>query len=300
MKIAIISRGRMLFSTKRLIETAKKRGHEVRVLDPLQCVLAIGPDGPQLRHEDLPIGELDCIIPRVGGLAVEMTLPLLEHLGRAGAICLNKPDAIRLARDKFDSLLTLSLHGLPVPRTALVREPSQLDRALNQLGAPPYIIKLREGTQGIGVIKADTLQAARSMTQALWSVNQPLILQEFVADAHNADLRVFVVDGKAIAAMQRTASADDFRSNLHLGGSAARANLTPELRELAVEAARAVGLHVAGVDLLCPSSGPVITEVNPSPGLEGIETATGLDIARFIIRAAERLVDPVDPDGSEL
>lgn len=289
MKIAIISRGRLLFSTKRLAEAAKKRGHDVRILDPLQCVLAVGPGGPQLRHEDLPIDSLDCIIPRVGGLGVEMTLPLLEHLRRQGAICLNNPDAIRLARDKFDSLLTLSARGLPVPRTALARDPSQLDRALAQLGPPPYVIKLREGTQGIGVIKADSTQAARSMTQALWSVDQPLILQEFVAAANNADLRVFVVDGKAIAAMQRVASDDDFRSNLHLGGTASRASLTPELRDIAVNAAAAVGLNVAGVDLLCADSGPVITEVNASPGLEGIEGATGLDIARFIIRAAERL-----------
>jgi ribosomal protein S6--L-glutamate ligase len=289
MKIAIISRGRLLFSTKRLAESARKRGHDVRILDPLQCVLTVDNNGPVLRHENLPVEAVDCIIPRVGGLGVEMTLPLLEHLRRQGAVCLNPPDAIRLARDKFDSLLTLSLHGLPVPRTALVRDPAQLDRALATIGPPPYVIKLREGTQGIGVIKADTLQAARSMTQALWSLNQPLLLQEFVANAHNADLRVFVIDGKAVAAMRRIAPVDDFRSNLHLGGSAERATLTPALRNLAVQAAQILGLRVAGVDILSADSDPVITEVNPSPGLEGIEGATGLDIARTIICAAERL-----------
>ena len=241
-----------------------------------------------MHHEHTVLSNVDCIIPRIGSSSVDMVVSLLEHLKHLGVPSLNDAQGVVQSRDKFLSLQSLCAAGLPVPRTALARSSERLDRAIEDVGGTPVIIKLREGTQGVGVMKADSPDAARSTVQALWSLRESVLVQEFIAESGGADIRVFIVDGKIMASMMRRSASDDFRSNLHIGGHAQRASLTPQMRQIALDAAQHFGLTVAGVDLLVSDRGPLITEVNPSPGLEGIESVSGLDIAKSIIRAAER------------
>ncbi len=293
MRIALLSRGRGLYSTRRLVEAGKRRGHDVRVIDPFECSLVCGEEGGA-RHPLTRLDTLDCVIPRTGGASADMVINLLAQLEHEGVRALNGADAIARCRDKFRSLQSMAAAGLPVPRTAMTRMPEQLDACILAVGGPPAVVKLREGTQGVGVMKVDSMTSARSVVQALWSLEQPVLIQEFIAEAAGSDLRVFVVEGRVVGAMTRQADGDDFRSNLHMGGQGQRAALTPAMRELALAACAHFNLQVGGVDLLLSERGPLITEVNPSPGLEGIEGVTGLDIAKAIIRAAERLVSVPD------
>ncbi len=290
MKLIIFSRSRTLYSTRRLVEAGRRRGHDVRVIDPVRCSVHVDNDHLDVTCDGLPLKHFDCIIPRVGSSSADMVVNLLNHLSTLGVTCTSSGDGVLRSRDKFRSLQDLALAGLPVPRTTMTRQLDQLGRAIENVGGPPIIIKLREGTQGVGVIKADTVTSAASIVQALWSLEQAVLVQEFIEESNGTDIRAFVVDGKVIGAMQRSAQEGDFRSNLHLGGVADRATLTREMRDVAIEAAALFDLKVAGVDLLMSHRGPVITEVNPSPGLEGIEGITGFDIAKSIIRAAEALV----------
>ena len=289
MKFIILSRGRALYSTRRLAEAGRRRGHDVRVIDPFECVLTCSQEGPQLFHEHSVLHDADCVIPRIGAASAELTLALLVQLKALGVPSLNEPEGIALSRDKFRSLQSLASAGMPVPRTAITRQDSLIEPCVRAVGGPPVIFKLREGTQGVGVMRADTLDSARSVLQALWNLQQSVLVQEYIQESKGSDLRVFVVHGKIVGAMTRHSAPDDFRSNLHMGGHAERAELTRQMRDLAVAAADHFNLRVAGVDLLISQRGPLITEVNPSPGLEGIEAATGLDIAKTVIRAAERL-----------
>ena len=261
----------------------------MRVLDPFQCVMTCTDEGLQLYHEHTVLQNVDCIIPRIGSASADMIVSLLSHLDALGVPSLNSHQGIVHSRDKFLSLQTLAAAGIPVPRTALTRQGELIDIALRAVGGAPVIIKLREGTQGVGVMKADSLDAARSTVQALWSLRQAVLIQEFIEESQGTDIRVFVVNGKVIASMMRRSAKDDFRSNLHCGGNASRANITKEMREIALAAADHFNLRVAGVDLLISKRGPLVTEVNPSPGLEGIEGITGMDIAKSIIRAAEKI-----------
>lgn len=291
MKLAIVSRGRALYSTRRLISTARTRGHNVLVLDPFRVVLAApGKRGIQALYEGASMHDIDCVIPRIGSTTADSIINLLSHLNALGVHSLNGADSIRHSRDKFQSIQHLAVHDIPVPRTALTRNLEDLDNAMAAVGGPPYIIKLREGTQGIGVMKADSKHAARSVIHAMWSLDQSVLLQEFIEESSGEDIRVFIVDGKVIGTMKRSSQGRDFRSNLHLGGSASRVPLTSEMREIALASAALFDLRVAGVDLLISERGPLVTEVNPSPGLEGIEGITGLDVSKSIIRAAENLV----------
>lgn len=290
MKLIILSRSRTLYSTRRLVEASRRRGHDVRVIDPCRCTLRVDNDHLDVTHNGLSLRYFDCVIPRVGSTSSDMVIGILKHLAELGAVCMNSGSGVGRSRDKFRSLQELALAGLPVPRTCLTSQIEQLGQAIETVGGPPIIIKLREGTQGVGVIKADSATSATSTVQALWSLDQAVLVQEFIAESDASDVRAFVVDGKVIGAMRRTARAGDFRSNLHLGGVAERATMTREMRDIAVAAAETFGLRVAGIDLLMSHRGPLITEVNPSPGLEGIEGITGHDIAKTIIRAAEALV----------
>ena len=290
MKLAILSRGRNLYSTRRLVSTARQRGHEVRVIDPFRCVLTIGPTGRDVLYEGASLDAIDCFIPRVGSSTADPIAALLRHLDGRGPVSLNGPGAIQRSRDKFSSLQELAAAGLPVPATAITRHEDELPAAIAAVGGAPVILKLREGTQGVGVMKADSVVSAKSIIHALWSLEQSVLVQEFIAESSGTDVRAFIVDGKVVGAMSRRALDGDFRSNLHLGGRAARVTLTREMRDISVAAAKVFGLRVAGVDLLLASRGPLVTEVNPSPGLEGIEGITGLDVAKSIVRTAEGLV----------
>ena len=290
MKLAILSRGRNLYSTRRLVSTARQRGHEVRIIDPFRCVLTIGPNGRSVLCEGDSLDSVDCFIPRVGSSTADPIAALLRHLDDAGPVSLNGPDAIQRSRDKFSSLQELAAAGLPVPYTAITRHEDELPAAIAAVGGAPVILKLREGTQGVGVMKADSVVSAKSIIHALWSLEQSVLVQEFIAESSGTDVRAFIVDGKVVGAMSRRALDGDFRSNLHLGGRAARVTLSREMRDVSVASAEVFGLRVAGVDLLLSSRGPLVTEVNPSPGLEGIEGITGLDVAKSIIRTAEGLV----------
>ncbi len=289
MKLVILSRSRTLYSTRRLIEASRRRGHDVRVIDPCRCSIHLDPSALEVTFEGRSLRHIDCVIPRVGSASSDMVINLLNQLERLGVVCLNSGDGVQRSRDKFRSLQELALAGLPVPRTAMTHQIDQLDHCVESVGGPPVIIKLREGTQGVGVIKADSSTSVSSIVQALWALEQPVLVQEFIEESDGEDIRAFVVDGKVLGAMKRSAKDGDFRSNLHLGGVAERATLTREMRDIAIEAAATFGLKVAGVDLLMSHRGPVITEVNPSPGLEGIEGITGFDIAKSVIRAAEAL-----------
>lgn len=291
MKIAILSRGRMLYSTRRLVEAGRRRGHDVRVIDPHRCSIALIDDHLDIQHEGLSLQHTDCIIPRVGGNSVDMVLSLLKQFELLDAISLNGADGILRSRDKFRSLQELANAHIPVPRTMMILQPSMVEQAIAMLGGPPVVIKLREGTQGVGVIKADSVNSANSTIQAMWSLEQTVLIQEFIAESKGCDIRAFVVDDKIVGAMKRSAKTGDFRSNLHLGGIAERFTLTDEMRDMALDAAAIFNLRVAGVDILESSRGPVVTEVNPSPGLEGIENITRFDVAKAIIRAAENLHD---------
>lgn len=289
MKIAILSRSRTLYSTRRLVEAARKRGHHVQVVDPCRCTILVDHAGVDLSYEGRSLRDTDCVIPRVGSASADMVISLLKHFAALGATVLNDGEGVALSRDKFRSLQALACAGLPVPRTIMTQQQSDLTRSFEQLDGPPVIIKLREGTQGVGVIKADSFSSASSTIQAMWALDQAVLLQEFIEESKGTDIRAFVAGGKVVGAMQRRSRAGDFRSNLHLGGVAERATLTRDMRDIALEAAALFKLDVAGVDLLMSHRGPLITEVNPSPGLEGIEGITGFDIAKSIVRTAEAL-----------
>ena len=289
MKLVILSRGRLLYSTRRLIEVGRRRGHDVRVIDPHRCSIALIQGRYDLIHEGLSLRSTDCVIPRVGGNSVDMVLSLLKQFELLEALSLNGAEGILRSRDKFRSLQELARAGIPTPHTMMLLQPGMLEAAISALHGPPVIIKLREGTQGVGVIKADSFTSASSIVQAMWSLEQPVLLQEFIAESKGCDVRAFVVDDRVVGAMRRSSKQGDFRSNLHLGGVAERFTLTDEMRDMALESASLFNLRVAGVDMLESARGPVVTEVNPSPGLEGIEGITRVDVAKAIIRAAENL-----------
>lgn len=289
MKFVIFSRGRALYSTRRLAEAGRRRGHDVRVIDPFQCILTCSDEGLQIYHEHTVLHNVDCVIPRIGAASADILMGLLIQLKALGIPSLNEHDGIALSRDKFRSLQSLAAANMPVPRTAMTRQDDLIEPCIRSVGGPPVIFKLREGTQGVGVMRADTLDSAKSIIQALWNLQQSVLIQEYIAESRGSDVRVFVVNGKIVGAMQRNSANGEFRSNLHMGGHGEPADLTKEMREIAIRAADHFGLRVAGVDLLMSRRGPLITEVNPSPGLEGIESVTGLDIAKTIIRAAEKL-----------
>jgi ribosomal protein S6--L-glutamate ligase len=290
MKIAILSRNSKLYSTQRLVEAARARGHRVRVLDPLRCYMRIVPNHLVIHYKGKEIGAYDAVVPRIGASITFYGTAVLRQFEMMGVYALNNSDSILRARDKLRCLQLLAEQGIGLPKTVFGDNPDDTGDLLNLLGAPPHVIKMIEGTQGTGVVLAEKPSASRSVIEAFRGLYANFLVQEFVREAKGADLRCFVVGGKVIAAMKRQARAGEFRSNLHRGGSAEVAKLSPDEIDTALRAARVMGLSVAGVDLLRSRRGPLVLEVNSSPGLEGIEGATSIDVAGAIIEYIEQRV----------
>lgn len=288
MKIAILSTNKSLYSTKRLLEAATKRGHDCEVIDHGKCYVGIQQDRPSIHYKGNDIADVDAVIPRIGSSITFYGSAIVRQFEVMGVISANPSQAITRSRDKLRCMQILSGAGLGLPITGFARTASDVDDLINMVGGTPLVIKLLEGTQGIGVVLAETRKAASSVIEAFYGLGNNILIQEYIKEAKGTDIRAFVVDGKVVGAMKRTAKEGEFRSNLHRGGTAEIVKLTRQEKETAIAATRAMGLTVAGVDMLPSSRGPLILEVNSSPGLEGIETATGKDIASEIIKYLER------------
>lgn len=288
MKIAILSRNAKLYSTRRLIEAAKQRDHEVRVIDPLRCYMNITSHRPSIHYKGEILDDFDAIIPRIGASITFYGTAVLRQFEMMGVYPLNESVAITRARDKLRSAQLLARKGIGLPVTGFAHSPDDISDLMEQVGGAPVVIKLLEGTQGIGVVLAETGKAAESVIQAFMGLKANIMVQEFIGEAKGADLRCLVIGDKVVASMKRQAKEGEFRSNLHRGGSATLVRITPEERSTAARAARVMGLNVCGVDLLRSNHGPVVMEVNSSPGLEGIESATNKDIAGTIIEFIEK------------
>lgn len=288
MKIAILSRGPKLYSTRRLVEAAEQRGHEVIVLDHLKCVLVIEKGNPHIFYGGKEVTGIDAIIPRIGTSVTFYGAAVVRQFEQMKVFSSVESQALVRSRDKLRSLQLLAKAGIGMPKTAFASAPRNIDNVLEQVGGAPVVIKLLEGTQGIGVILAETHKSAKSVIESFLALKANILVQEFIKEAGGADIRAFIVDGKIVGAMKRQGLPGEFRSNLHRGGHANVIELTKEERETAIKAAKKLGLAIAGVDMLQSSRGPLVMEVNSSPGLEGIEGATGVDIAGKIIEYIER------------
>jgi ribosomal protein S6--L-glutamate ligase len=288
MKIAILSRGPKLYSTRRLVEAAEQRGHEVVVLDHLKCVLVIEKGHPHIFYGGKEVTGIDAIIPRIGTSVTFYGAAVVRQFEQMKVFSSVESQALVRSRDKLRSLQLLAKAGIGMPKTAFASIPKNIENVLEQVGGAPVVIKLLEGTQGIGVILAETHKSAKSVIESFLALKANILVQEFIKEAGGADIRAFIVDGKIVGAMKRQGLPGEFRSNLHRGGSANVIELTKEERETAIKAAKKLGLSIAGVDMLQSSRGPLVMEVNSSPGLEGIEGATGVDIAGKIIEFIER------------
>lgn len=292
MKIAILSRNKQLYSTQRLVEAAEARGHEVHVIDALRCYMNITSHNPEIHYKGEVLTGFDAVIPRIGASITFYGTAVLRQFEMMGVYPLNESVAITRSRDKLRSLQLLSKHGVGLPVTSFAHSPDDIDDLLNIVGGAPAVIKVLEGTQGIGVVLAETKQAAQSVIQAFMGLKEHILVQEFIKEAGGSDIRCFVVGGKVVAAMKRQGQEGEFRSNLHRGGKASLIRISPEERATALRAARILGLNVCGVDILRSNHGPVVMEVNSSPGLEGIEAASQKDIASMIIDFIEKNAKP--------
>jgi ribosomal protein S6--L-glutamate ligase len=288
MKIALLSRDSTLYSSRRLVEAAKARGHEVRVLDVLRCYMNITSLRPEIHYKGEVLDDFDAVIPRIGASVTFYGTAVLRQFEMMGVYPLNESVAITRARDKLRALQLLARKGIGLPVTGFAHSPDDITDLLKMVGGAPTVIKLLEGTQGIGVVLAETQKAAESVVEAFMGLRANILVQEFIKEAGGSDVRCFVIGDKVVAAMKRQAKEGEFRSNLHRGGTASLTRITPEERSTAVRAARTMGLNVAGVDVLRSNHGPVVMEVNSSPGLEGIESATGKDVAGMIIGFIEK------------
>ena len=287
MKIAILSRNARLYSTRRLIEAARERGHVVRVLDPLRCYVRIAPKDVAIRYKGKDVRDIDAVIPRIGTSSTFYGTAVLRQFEMMGVYTPNPSDAVLRARDKLRCLQILASQGIDMPVTVFGDNPDDTNDVLAMLGEPPHVIKLNEGSQGTGVVLAEKRSASQSVVEAFRGLYANFLVQEFIAEAKGSDLRCFVVGKKVVAAMQRVASPGEFRANLHRGGSAIKAELSAEEKRIAIRAAGALGLGIAGVDLLRSNRGPLLLEVNASPGLEGIELASGVNVAGAIMDLLE-------------
>ncbi|WP_380053916.1 30S ribosomal protein S6--L-glutamate ligase [Falsihalocynthiibacter sp. SS001] len=292
MKIAMMARNPELYSHRRLKEAAEARGHELNVINTLRCYMNIASRRPEIYYNGEKLEGYDAVIPRIGASVTFYGLAVLRQFEMMGVYPLNESVAIGRSRDKLRSMQLLARDGIGLPVTTFAHDPKQTAEVLELAGGAPVVIKLLEGTQGIGVVLADTKRSATSVVEAFRGAGVNILLQEFIKEAGGTDIRAIVVGGKVIAAMKRTGAEGDFRSNLHRGGSAQLIKLSPEERSTAVRAAKSMGLNVCGVDMLRANHGPVVMEVNSSPGLEGVEKATGLDVAGKIIEYIEKSAKP--------
>ncbi|OEY66857.1 30S ribosomal protein S6--L-glutamate ligase [Marinobacter sp. X15-166B] len=292
MKIAILSRNPSLYSTRRLVEEGLNRGHEVRVVDVLHCYMNITSAKPSIHYHGETLDGFDVVIPRIGASVTFYGTAVLRQFEMMGVFPMNESVAISRSRDKLRSLQLLARKGVGMPVTGFANKPDNVPELIKMVGGAPVVIKLLQGTQGIGVVLAETRKAAESVIEAFMGLKADILVQEFVKEAGGADIRCFVIGDKVIAAMKRQALEGEFRSNLHRGGTASLVRISPEERRTAVAAAKAMGLNVAGVDLLRSSRGPLVMEVNSSPGLEGIENATGKNVAGLILNWIEKNQKP--------
>ncbi|MGF1605646.1 MAG: 30S ribosomal protein S6--L-glutamate ligase [Rhodothalassiaceae bacterium] len=292
MKIAVLARNANLYSHKRLVEAAEQRGHAIDVIDTLKVYMNIAAHRPEMRYRGEKLVGYDAVIPRIGASITFFGTAVLRQFEVMGVYPLNESVAISRSRDKLRSLQLLARKGLGLPVTVFAHSTSRAEELLEMVGGAPVVIKLLEGTQGIGVVLGETPNAAKSMIQAFGGLQAYILVQEFIKEAGGQDIRCLVVGEKVVASMMRKGAEGDFRSNLHRGGSAHSVRITPEERSTAVRAAKIMGLNVAGVDMLRSNHGPVIMEVNSSPGLEGVEKATGVDVAGKIIEFLEKTARP--------
>jgi ribosomal protein S6--L-glutamate ligase len=290
MNIVILSRNKNLYSTKRLVEAAEQRGHSVQVIDHMKCVLITEQGRPHIYYNGKELTNVDAVIPRIGASATFYGTAVVRQFEMMKVFTAVESQALVRSRDKLRSLQILSRAGIGIPKTAFAYSPKEvdIDLLIDAVGGAPCVIKLLEGTQGIGVILAENKKAVKSVIEAFLKLDAQILVQEYIAESNGADIRAFVVDGQVVGAMMRQAKEGEFRSNLHRGGTASLITLTKEERETAIKAAKKLGLGIAGVDILRSKRGPLVIEVNSSPGLEGIETATKIDIAGKIIEYVER------------
>src|SRR5437667_953705 len=288
MRVAILSRKESLYSTRALVDAARAKGHEVDVLDTLKCDIRVSRKNPELFYEEEPVGPLDAVVPRIGASITFYGLAVVRQFEMMGVYCLNESQAIARSRDKLRCLQVLSRHDIGVPPTVYTRQADHVQGCMDRVDGPPVVVKLLEGTQGIGVILAESAMAASSVIEAFHGLDQNILIQKFIREANGSDIRALVVGRRVVAAMRRQAVAGEFRSNLHRGGTSKRIQLPAEYRKTALAAARVLGLRVAGADMLESKEGPMVMEVNSSPGLEGIQKTTGVDAAAAIIELIER------------
>jgi ribosomal protein S6--L-glutamate ligase len=300
MRIAILSRSPRCYSTRRLVQEARSAGHHVEVVDTLKLTIGIEDGSAQLFYKNKPVSPWDAVIPRVGTSVTRIGTAVVRQLEQMGVRCLNSSEAIHTSRDKLRALQCLNAVGVPLPPTTLVSDKDDLPHALARVGGAPVVLKLLEGSQGVGVILADSLKAAESIVQTFQSTRQNLLIQKFVKESRGRDIRVLVIDGEVVGAMRRTAQGDEFRSNLHRGGVSDPVELPEEFAAVAIRAAEAVGLRVAGVDLLESHQGPLVLEINSSPGLQGLERTTGGNIAGRMISALHHAHGPAQHTGAML
>ncbi len=292
MRLVILSRQPSLYSTRVLVEAARRRGHQVQVMDTLQFDIHVRKQSPRLFYQGAPVEPVDAVIPRIGASITFYGLAVVRQFEMMGVYCVNESQAIARSRDKLRCLQILSRHDIGMPPTVYTRQAEHIQRCIEQVNGPPVVVKLLEGTQGIGVILAETTAAASSVIEAFHGLDQNILIQQFIREAKGADIRALVVGRKVVAAMRRQAVAGEFRSNIHRGGKATKMRLPPEYRKTALAAARVLGLRVAGVDMVESQEGPMVMEVNSSPGLEGIQKATKVDVAAAVIEHIERDVKP--------
>ncbi|MEZ5171421.1 MAG: 30S ribosomal protein S6--L-glutamate ligase [Acidimicrobiia bacterium] len=292
MKILVLSRNQKLYSTKRLVEAGEQRGHEIRVVDYLRLYMNITSLKPAVIFRGEHLEVYDAVVPRIGASHTFYGAAVVRQFEMTGTRPVNESQAITRSRDKLRSLQLLARAGIGLPVTGFANFTGDIDGLIDAVGGTPVVIKLLEGTQGMGVVLAETRKSAKAVIEAFRQLDANILVQEYIAEAGGNDIRAFVVGRKVVAAMQRTAAEGEFRSNVHRGGTVEKVKLTPEERSTAVRSARTMGLNVAGVDLMRSNHGPVVLEVNSSPGLEGVEKATGVDVAEKIIEFAERQARP--------
>ncbi|TNC83023.1 MAG: 30S ribosomal protein S6--L-glutamate ligase [Oleiphilus sp.] len=292
MRIAILSRNPNLYSTRRLKEAGDLKGHTVDIIDTMHCYMDITSNKPAVRYQGKSLPKYDAVIPRIGASVTFYGTAVVRQFEMMGTYSINESVAISRSRDKLRSLQLLSRKGIGLPRTGFAHHPDKIDDLLKNVGGAPVVIKLLEGTQGIGVVLADTAKAAESIIEAFMGLKANILVQEYIKEAGGADIRCLVIGGKVVAAMKRQAAPGEFRSNLHRGGSAELVRLSPAERKTAVDAAKTMGLNMCGVDILRSAHGPVVMEVNSSPGLEGIEQATGKDVAKMVFEHIEKNARP--------
>ena len=288
MKLALLSQRSYLYTPKRLVAAAEHRGHSIRVIDPLGCYMSIAAGRPEIHYRGESLTDYDAVIPRIGASITFYGTAVVRQFEMMGVYCLNESVPISRSRDKLRCMQLLSRGGISVPVTAFAHSTRYTEDLISMVGGTPLVVKLLEGTQGIGVVLAETRKAATSVIEAFRGVKANILVQEYIREAKGTDIRCLVVGDKVVASMIRRGEEGEFRSNLHRGGSASSVRISPQEREAAVRAVKVVGLNFAGVDLLRGESGPAVIEVNSSPGLEGIEKVSGVDIAGLVVAFIEK------------